>query len=313
MMLARVANDLFWMGRYLERADHVARYSKTNYFSSLDAPNKISNSRSFVLESIGLMTGIPVELPAEEKKVLYAVAFDREFSSSIISLVTSARQNAHATRFLLSTEVWEAINKFYHFVNQYDKEAFLNTGLYDFTFQVSETCSALRSKLVTTLLHDEAYSVIMLGTYLERAIQVLRMINTKVIDVQKIQKANDHLGDYNYEWTTLLRCAETFDMSKKFYKKTPNQLETIDFLVLQRINPKSIIHCLEHVRSHIRRISVNAQFDRDGIDFRVGKILAHYQYLTINEIESDLPGFLNDALSVLGEIGMKVQKAYFSY
>ncbi|WP_372945343.1 alpha-E domain-containing protein, partial [Muriicola sp.] len=171
-MLARVANNLFWMGRYIERSEHIARYMHVNYFSSLDAPHEISRSRQFVLRSMLRMAGEPVPGEGEElqeEEVLYKLALDPSNPFSIISNVRSTRENANSARDLISTELYESINKFYHFVLKYPVDHYKQKGLYDFSVNIIEMSSILRARIRSTLLHDEVYAIILLGVNLERA------------------------------------------------------------------------------------------------------------------------------------------------
>ena len=113
-MLARVADNLFWMGRYIERAEHTARFLNVNYFSSLDAPNSLSQSRDFVLRSMLFMVGDP---PAEsailrEEEVLFKIALDPKYPVSILNAISNARENALCARDLISTGLYYTFNKF---------------------------------------------------------------------------------------------------------------------------------------------------------------------------------------------------------
>ena len=127
-MLARVANNLFWMGRYIERSEHVARYLNVNYFSSLDAPNELSQSRQFVLRSLLFMASDPVTDPnieLDEGQVLFDIALNKEKPDSIINYLQYARENANSARDLISTELYESLNKFYHYTLNYSPEKFM--------------------------------------------------------------------------------------------------------------------------------------------------------------------------------------------
>ncbi|MEH6405919.1 MAG: alpha-E domain-containing protein, partial [Leeuwenhoekiella sp.] len=169
-MLARVANNLFWMGRYIERSEHVARYLNVNYFSSLDAPNERSQSRQLVLRSMLFMAGgeeIEEDVILNEEDVLYDVALNPDKQYSIINCLKFARENANSARDLISTELYESLNKFYHFILNYNVDHFTKRGLYDFTIHVTESTAVLRGKIRGTLLHDEVYAIIMLGVNLE--------------------------------------------------------------------------------------------------------------------------------------------------
>ena len=174
-MLARVANNLFWMGRYIERCEHVARYLSVNYFSSLDAPNEQSQSRQFVLHSLLFMVGdTPDDLDAflDEQEVLYDIGLNPDKEYSILNCVKLARENANSARDLISTELYENINKFYHFVINYSVEDYKKKALYDFTTNVIEHTAILKAKTKTTLLNDEIFSIVKMGVNLERSMKL---------------------------------------------------------------------------------------------------------------------------------------------
>jgi len=209
-MLARVANNLYWMGRYIERSEHIARYLNVNYFSSLDAPNELSQSRQFMLRSLLFMVGQPVLDDKEvlsEEKVLFDLGLNQENYNSIIANVKMARENANSARDLISTELYEALNRFYHFVLNYSTEHFVKRGLYDFTVNITERTAVLRGKIRGTLLHDQVYAIILLGTNIERATQIIRMVNAKTNDAQKAKGSSGDLVGNSFECSTLLKCA----------------------------------------------------------------------------------------------------------
>ena len=315
-MLSRVANNLFWMGRYIERSEHIARYLNVNYFSSLDAPNQLSQSRQFVLRSMLFMVGDPVkedDITLREEDVLHKIGLDPEFAFSIINNVKYARENANSARDVISTELYEAINKFYHFVLNYDANSFKKSGLHDFTVQVAEMTAILRGKMRGTLLHDEVYSIIMMGVNMERATQIIRMINAKYHDAIKSRGSYGNTFSNSFEWTTLLKCAESYDMMRRFYKKTPNSISTLEFLILNPNCPRSVMNSLNQVYSHIKVLDPSKNYDKTSTAFLVGRVRAEYQYKYIKEIETDIQTFIDNILNNLTDIGRKMEEEFFSY
>ncbi|AYN68283.1 alpha-E domain-containing protein [Euzebyella marina] len=315
-MLARVANNLFWMGRYIERSEHIARYLNVNYFSSLDAPNQLSQSRQFVLRSMLFMVGNPelddnVEL--EESQVLYKIGLDAENAFSILSNVKYARENANSARDLISTELYEAINKFYHYVNNYDADMFMKNSLHDFTVNVTEMTAVLRGKMRGTLLHDEIYAIIMMGINIERATQVIRIINAKHQDALNAQGSYGDKFSNSYEWTTLLKCAESYDMMRRFYKKTPTSISTLEFLILNPNCPRSVMNSLNQVYKHIKVLDPSKKYNKDSTAFLVGRVRSEYEFKYITEIEEDIQGFIENILNSLGLISQKMEKEFFNY
>ncbi|GLB53819.1 hypothetical protein NBRC110019_28600 [Neptunitalea chrysea] len=312
-MLARVANNLFWMGRYIERAEHTARYLKVNYFSSLDAPNKLSQSRQFVLQSVYQMVGETsfTSLTLKEEEVLYNVGLNLNKTYSVLNSIKLARENANSSRDLVSTEFYESINKFYHFAMNYSNDKFVKNGLYDFTTSVTEHTSILRGKIRGTLLHDEIYALIMLGINIERATQITRIIKTKFDD------ANKAIGGYanpiknSYEWTTLLKCTESYDMMRRYYKKSPTQLTTLEFLILNAKCPRSVMNSLNQIYNNICTIDNTKVFKKDTSAFLIGKMRAEYEFKTIEEIQLNVHDFIEKTSQLLFSIGFKLENEYF--
>lgn len=315
-MLARVANNLFWMGRYIERSEHIARYMNVNYFASLDAPNSISQDRQLVLRSLLFMADNQEFEPSkilEEELVLYDLALNPNESFSIINAIKYARENANSARDLISTELYETINKFYHYVVNYSKDIFVKKGLYEFTVHVAESASITRGKIRGTLLHDEVYAIIMLGVNLERAMQIIRIIHAKYKDANQAKGSYGDRFMNSYEWSTLLKCTESYDMMRRFYKKTPNSLSTLEFLILQERCPRSVMNSLNQVDRHVNVLSTEKYNSTDSSAFLIGKIRSEYQFKTIEEINGDIEIFIEKIQSELLKIAQRVEKEYFNY
>lgn len=314
-MLARVANNLYWMGRYIERSEHIARYLNVNYFSSLDAPNARSQNRQFVLRSMLFMVGDPTQSTddLEEQKVLYQIGLNPDYSSSVLNNVKQARENANSARDLISTELYEAINKFYHFVLNYDADSFVKNGLHDFTMNVTEMTAILRGKIRGTLLHDSVYAIIMMGVNMERATQIIRMINAKYHDALNAQGSYGDKFSNSFEWTTLLKCAESYDMMRRFYKKTPTSISTLEFLILNPNCPRSIMNSLNQVYRHIKILDPSKAYNKKSTAFMVGKVRAEYEYKYIEEIEMDIQLFIDQISNSLFAISQKMETEFFNY
>lgn len=313
-MLARVANNLFWMGRYIERSEHLARYLNVNYFSSLDAPNELSQSRQFVLRSIMFMVNndiIDAKIKLKEEDVLFNVGLNNEKPYSIIQSFNAAYENARSSRDLISTELFETINRINHSVKNYNPETFVKKGLYDFTTMITKSTAEIRSKIKGTLLHDEAYAIIMLGIYLERALQVTRIINAKCSDaaVEKIKYKSDVEG--SHQWATLLKCAFSYDMMRRFYKKTPTKKTTLEFLVLNADCPRSIKSSVNQIKKYIHILAKQQKITSNSSAFLIGKLQSEFDYTLIEDIEDTIEDFISDLIDELVIIGEKLEDNYF--
>ena len=312
-MLSRVANNLYWMGRYIERAEHFARYSKEIYFSSLDAPIMKTYDRNFVLESMLYMTGIFDMEVENEKDVLYKIGLDPDNPNSIISILTIARENARGARNAISTDLWEAINKYYHLVNNYSVETYISTGFYDLTQIILEQTSIVQSKISGTLLHDEEWAIILMGMHIERVIQVIRIINSKLHDIYKIETAGHPVTEMSFEWTTMLRCTESFDMNRKFYRSIPNREQVLEFIMLNPQCPRSIAHSVNGIQKYLLKINSDDNSDTQSLTFKIGKLCAQYKYLTFEEFNNDIYALLNSTQDMVSEISSELEKKYLSF
>lgn len=312
-MLSRVASSLYWTGRYIERAENLARYSKEIYFSSLDAPILAAYDRKFVLESMLYMAGIFDMENVNERDVLLKIGLEHENSNSIFSIVTLARENARGARNEISMELWEAINKYYHFINTYSVQKYVTNGFYDFTQTVLEESYIVRGKIFGSLLHDEVWAVMLMGTYIERVIQMIRIINSKLHDIYKIEKEGHPISEMSFEWTTLLRCTESFDMNRKYYRATPNKKHVLEFLFLNQQCPRSIYHCLENIQRYLLLLTDGAVETPNSISFKIGKLCSFYKYLTYEDYKDDVYELLNHTQDRMMEISKEIEKKYLSF
>ena len=312
-MLSRVANNLYWMGRYIERAEHISRYCKQIYFSSLDAPILKTYDRNFVLDSMLYMTGIFDFEYSNEKDVLFKIGVDVENPNSIISNVTYARENARGARNAISTDLYESINKYYHLVTNYPVQTYLTTGLYEYTQMILDQTSIVRGKIYGTLLHDEEWAIILIGMYIERVIQIIRIINAKLNDIYKVEQTGHPGNEMSFEWTNLLRCVEAFDMNRKFYRTIPNREQVLEFLIVNQQCPRSIAHSLNGIKRYEEKVSRNEHFDSNTTSFKIRKLYEKYRYLTFDEFDNDVYSLLNSTQEKIMEISAEFESKYLSF
>ena len=309
-MLSRVANNLYWMGRYLERTEHLGRYLSVQYFASLDSPvpKKIEIALSSVLD----MMGVPKsDTNLLEEEVLISASLDDQNPVSIISSVYLARENARNVRDTLSSQVWEAINNYYIFVSGYPIDVYKTRGLYDFTQNVLTQCSIVREKVDHTLLHDVRWNFILLGIHVERAVQIVRILQSHMNDTIALSKIK--MGDAiePHQWTVLLDCLEAKDMYSKSYNTPPNRTDALDFFIFNSLFPRSVMYCLEYIDRLIKAINPGDIANRNGVQFKTGKTINSFRYLTIEEIDSEIVDFLSQTITKLHNIDNIIFEAYF--
>ena len=311
-MLSRVAENLYWMGRYLERTDHLARYINVEYFSTLDSPHP--QLHKIALLSIIDMCGLSLNdnQNLNEEEILVTAALDDNNPVSIVSALYRGRENARSVRDSISSELWEAINNFYHFVASYPTDVYKTKGLFDFTTNVTQHCSNVRGRILHTLLHDMAWKFINLGLLVERASQVVRIVISKLNDIDEINKLKLGATMHAQHWSNLLDCVEANDMCRKYYTKAPEKYNTIEFLLVNPSFPRSVISSLNQLIDYLKSIEYNSKTYKNSIIFKVGKLVAPFQFLEVEDIEERLPDFLQDVLSSIYKISDLITEEYFS-
>jgi uncharacterized alpha-E superfamily protein len=315
-MLARIGNSLFWLGRYLERAEHVARYAKVQYASSMDAP--LALSKEFMLESILNMAGLQNGYKGKfselsEEEVLQFVAIDDDNPLSIQAFVGFLRENARGARDCISSELWETINRFYHDINTYSPQKLSNEGIHRFSEKVENSSAIIKGYIDNTLLRNEVWLLISLGIHLERAIQVSIIILNKLYDIQRVDSSHWGGPMENHQWSVLLKSAESFDMYKRFFMINPNRNYVLDFLIFNSAFPKSLTYNLREVQKLIHSIAFHEKHGKGSIDFMAGKVAAQFQYLTIEEVEGSIQDFLTKTTGSLYGMANLINQKYLNY
>lgn len=311
-MLSRVAENLFWMGRYLERTEHLARYINVEYFSSLDVDHPMQHD--LAIRSIADMIGLPVPEMGEqvnEEEILVSAALDENNPVSIVSALFMARENTRSVRDSISTELWEAINNFYHFAANYPVDIYKTRGLSDFTTNVMQHSSNVRGRINHTLLHDIGWQFIQLGIQVESASQLIRIIISKNTDVEEIGKLKLGKSMVAQQWNILLDCLEAKDMCRKYYTQIPDRESTLDFLLFNPHFPRSMVSSLSQLLEGIKSIEGNTVKNQKNIEFKIGKLITPYIFMEVVEIDENLSGFLENTLTKIYLISDMISKQYF--
>ena len=310
-MLSRIGNSLFWFGRYVERPEHLARYIYSQFLSSMDAP--LLQKREAILDSIARMNGYQNGSPLSVSKVLSDVTINPLNNCSILSSIYFARENARAARDSISTELWETTNTFYHTLTSYPKKKIKSDGPFDFCQFIIERTTIIRGLMDRTLIHDTGWSIVNFGIKLERAMQVVRILISKLQDVKDLDRSMIGGPLENYQWATLMKSCQAFDMSRRYYKRAPNRTNALEFLLLNPDFTNSVRFCLRHLELHLQNIDGKQIYDKQEVGFVVGKMKSNFDFLTVDELVDNAPEFLETTLASLNEIGKMFEKQYLAY
>ena len=310
-MLSRVAESLFWMSRYLERAEDVARIIAVNFQASLDAP---SASQALAWEPLITITGDRAVYTAAfssytAEHVTRFLTMHPENPNAIRSCIGRARENARAVREQISREMWEQLNRLYHSIAGAEIETIIRDP-YDFFSEVRNGSHLFQGVTDATMAHSEGWEFIQAGKFLERADQTARILDVKY---NALASASGGEGAplASLQWIALLKSCSAFEP----YRRSHSQLQpwrVVDFLLLDRSFPRSVAFCLEETRSALGRIS-GFPTDRptNSAERLLGRICAELTYLDIREALADLHVFLEDLQHKLQGVGDTIAQSYF--
>jgi uncharacterized alpha-E superfamily protein len=267
-VLARIAQELFWLGRDLTRAEHTARMLDGAFHADVaggagggrSASAGVALSWAGVLAVIGAKPPAPGEEAAERavaeaaghappgtlgrREIAPLLTLDTDSPASVVSCVARARERAHRLRDVISTEMWEALNGFYLSLSRYDLEAALATGPYSVYQEVKERCALFGGLLEKTMLRDEARSFLEAGGRLEEADMVLRMLRVAVPAAPTSEAGAEHEA----EALALLQAVGGFQAFRRQQRRAPSLERVAGFLLHESRYPGSVIASLEELR-----------------------------------------------------------------
>jgi uncharacterized alpha-E superfamily protein len=311
-MLSRVADSIYWMNRYVERAENVARFVDVNLNLLLDSPIGVQQQWEPLVVTtgdIGLFRERYGEATAEN--VLRFLTFDREYPNSIISCLQAARENARSVREIISSEMWEQVNAFYLMVKDAADHASL-ADVHSFFPEVKMASHLFAGVMDATMAHNEGWHFGQLGRLLERADKTARILDVKYfIILPEVTDIGSPLDDL--QWVALLKSASAYEMYRKCqYRITPQAVT--EFLILNREFPRSIQFCLIQSELSLHHISGTAAGTwRTASDRSLGRLRSELDYLTIEEIIGQgLHEFLDGLQQRLNDVGGKIFEDFFA-
>ena len=308
-MLSRTADHLFWMSRYIERAENLARLLDVTYQMSLVPQSEDAANRSWnaIIALNSLEEAFAAKYPAVNgENVLKFMVSDPDNFSSIHSCLRMARENAHAVRGTVTTEMLETLNSTWLEAREKSFEQIANAGIGEYFEWVKMRSSLSRGTTLGTLLQDEAYNFIRLGTLLERADNTARILDVKY-HVLRPQGEEEVATDF-YEWGALLRSVSAFEVYRKVYRDVITPDRVAELLILNRDMPRSLHFCMNSV---IKVLELIANRQSGETARQAGLLHAQLHYGRIEDIlEQGLHGWLTDFMDRIYLIGDGISKDF---
>ncbi|MFI7587105.1 alpha-E domain-containing protein [Spongisporangium articulatum] len=283
-MLSRIAESLFWIGRYLERADDTARILDVHLQLLLEDPGIDEEEACRALLSVmGLIDAsgdpegtVPLPDTVDRTTVLERLAFDRNNPSSIIGSLAACRENARRAREVVSLQMWESINMSWIGINPARRRA---TSPHSFFNWVIERATLVGGIADATMSRDDAWRFMVLGRSIERADMTARLVATSSI------------SGTAPAWVTLLRSCGAYESYVRTYRGLASDEHAAEFLLLDRLFPRSVRHALQQAEDRLEELLPGA--DRGGVSDRarrnLGRARTGLEYRSVEDILRDLP------------------------
>lgn len=315
-MLSRVADALFWMSRYLERAEHVARLLDVSFHVELDLSGVLTGPPELQWTSLGAILQQPLPhadptASSPQSAISHWMTFDLSNPSSIMGCITRARDNARSIRGAITSEMWTELNKLYWQLRDPD-----------FTRQVDESPHAFYEAVVcgshlfqgvcdATLTHDEGWQFIQLGKYLERTEKTLRILDVKYHLLQDLTNPSD-LPLCNLQWAAVLRSCLAYEAYQRLYVGRVEPEHVVEFLLVHEEFPRSVRFCLQTAARALAEIEgPSAEHRRSRASRTLGRVLSDLQYAELDQVlDGDFHAFLGNVLDHCGQVSRAVQEQY---
>ena len=310
-MLSRVADSIYWMARYIERAENIARFVDINLHLNLDLPVDISSQ----WEPLVRVTGDEEWFwdhykSANEENVIQFLTLDEAYPHSIVSCLRAARENARSVREIISSEMWEQINRLYLFVKDVVKTEGHPESHYNFLRRIKMSSCLFFGLMDSTMSHEEGWHFGKMGQLLERADKTSRIIDIKYFI---LLPSVDDVGTPfdNIQWSALLHSASAFEMYRKKWR-TIHHKHVANFLILDADFPRAIYHCLIHADKSLHAISGSPEGTfANAAEKAIGQLRSQLAYKHTDEIFNiGLHEFLDHIQLQLIQVGKDIYTTF---
>ena len=289
-LLSRVAESVYWMSRYIERAENVARFISVNLMLMLDLPSGDANQWQPIIDTTGDAATFAERYgTATRENVIEFLAADPSNLNSIHSCVRAARENARSVRETISSEMWEQVNSLYLMLQEPRREALT------FFHQVRMACHLFQGLTDSTMSHNEPWHFIRLGQALERADKSSRLLDVKYfILLPSVEDVGTPYDDV--QWSAVLKSVSGFEMYRKRHGRIdPRRI--VEFLVLDNDFPRAVRYCLGRADRNLHVITGSPAGEfACGAEQRLGLLRSELDYAPVDSIFS---GGLHEFLDAL--------------
>ncbi|MCC1497604.1 alpha-E domain-containing protein [Alcanivorax sp. 1008] len=308
-MLSRTAAELYWLSRYLERAENTARMLDVAWNMSLipfsvtardelSTPLAISGAKELYMERYGTL---------QVHNVLHFLTLDRDNPGSIFNSLRMARENAHAVRGKITSEMWESINTTWIELQEMSRAGLLSIGVSAFFDWVKQRSHLFRGAAYGTIMRNDAFRFLRIGTFIERADNTARILGGR----EQVDGSPGNTAVEFYRWNALLRSVGAFEAYREIYSDALQFENIVELLILRGEVPRSLRSCVEMLCELLPAIEGNAGLNAKR---QVTVLFARLQYgdmrhimdVGVNDYLDDFLRRINDLANTLGQEYLEV-------
>jgi uncharacterized alpha-E superfamily protein len=312
-MLSRVADSLYWMSRYLERAEHTVRQLDVAMSLMLDSGGASAETHwNRLLAALGKPVGF--EWNGEAASNAQKLVFDKQHPASVTCCVDAARENARQIREEISTEQWQRLNRLYHQMHAPQTEIQFRSNINDVLGSIIDAVHLFKGVSDTTMIHGQGWHFIRLGRYLERAYAIATLL--EVYQPHLFDAPEREISGYHYlELVGLLRCCTAFEAYCQVYTADLSPDRILEFLLLNRDFPHAIRYSVDGVRQAIQSIQhTGGRRPPEELIANIGRLHAMLSFTSINEIlNGDTAAFLHSIRQQCMSIHELMYRYYIQY
>ncbi len=305
-MLSRTADHLYWMARYMERAENIARILEVNHRMSLmpQSDTQVEQAWGATLRIMGLEEAYRQKHGAVSlDNVLDFMIFDAENKSSIRNCLQATRDNAHAVRGTLTSELWETSNATWLKMRDFNPERLNDEGVSSFFEWVKFRSHLSRGVTLGTMLQDEALRFIRIGTFLERADNTLRILDVKYQLLLPAGEFEGGAADY-YQWSAVLRSLSAYEVYRKVYRDLITPTRVAELMLLRADMPRSLARCIKEVFNNLRVVSNDHSAETER---RAGLFEAMLRYGRVEDVGREgMHNYVMQALDRVHDLGNRI-------
>lgn len=314
-MLSRDADSMFWMGRYVERAEHIARLLRVHLVLMTDVGDLTHDIENQMWMTI-LRTFRTFDLPEGEgtigSRIVRFMTFDTNNPNSIAGCIGRARENARAIRESISSEMWECLNTIYWNVQAEDAPARFDENPDDYFYGIMTSSMLFQGLSNQTMAHDQRWCFTQAAKYMERIDVTARVIESRF---EVLSQMEDDDEPVNIHLMGVLRSCCSLETYRRLHLADLDADRIAQFLILQRDFPRSIRFCVDQARDSLEAIRAsNGQRTPSAPERILGRLSSQLEYTDITEVLGQgLGAFLQQIQSLVSEASLALQKTYFPY